>query len=388
MKILRAITSFYPIITGPANQAYKISLYLNVMYKWWSPIVTYSYDNSFKIEKYTKEVTVIRLPIIFSMFNYSISKGWHLLISKIRPTIIHVHGYRNYFADISYVLRSKLQYKLVISCHGSVSLYKHLFRSKLLHMPYFFYDLITGMKVLKKADAVIVSSTQEKEEVKSVGVEESKIWIIPMGLDENLIQKIVNRSKPENEGKKIVLSVGRWEQSRRLEIILLAIRKVVNHYKDFEVWIVGPEATRSTFVKKGYMDFIKRITHKLSIQNIVKFKGELTRGELPNVYENAYVFIYTSLYENFGQTLLEAASFGVPIISTPVGIAPEIIKEGVTGFLINFDDYNKLAEKLLLLLYDEGLRNIMSNNIKKVVKEKFSFSRIMPLYKGLYESLV
>ncbi|NIP99801.1 MAG: glycosyltransferase, partial [Nitrospinaceae bacterium] len=50
-------------------------------------------------------------------------------------------------------------------------------------------------------------------------------------------------------------------------------------------------------------------------------------------YQSADVFVYPSRYENFGQPVLEAAAWGLPVIATSTGVASEIIREGETGFL-------------------------------------------------------
>ena len=394
MIILRTIKDFYPKITGPANQAYYVSKYLHRYYRWNSIIVTINdKDRSIKVED-LGFATIIRLPLLLakkSLLEYGLAKGYYSLLTQIEPSIVHNHGYRNYFCDISFLLKNFLNFKRVVSCHGSVLMYRHIHINKLKWIPYLLYDALTAKQILKRADAIIASSKQEKNELISIGVPSEKIWIISMGVT---MPDYVNNQKIENENYKdlqkekiIFLTVGRWEPSRRLEIIVKAFEKVYRSYPDTELWIVGTEAGRSIFIKGGYLTYIKQLVKRLGLSKSVKFRGELRGEDLQRAYLHADIFIYASLYENFGQTILEAASLGLPVISTPVGIAPEIIVNNETGFLYDFDDYNALAEKMILMIRDVSLRKHCSKNIKNLVREKFSWDKIIVKYKILYESL-
>ncbi len=210
-----------------------------------------------------------------------------------------------------------------------------------------------------------------------------------MGIEKADLEKHKKlKSQKNSRDKIIVLTVGRWEPSRRLEVILKAFKKVISHHTDVELWIVGAEATRSTFTNPGYLEHIKQLARDLGLLKNIRFKGELRGEELQKSYAFADIFVYASLYENFGQSILEAASFGLPVISTPVGIAPEIVINEETGFLYNFDDHDDLARKINILIKDDGLRKNYSKNIISIVEERFTFDKIVSMYKTLYETLI
>ena len=96
--------------------------------------------------------------------------------------------------------------------------------------------------------------------------------------------------------------------------------------------------------------------------------------------------MFTSLYENFGQTLLEAAAAGLPIISTPVGIAPEIVIDGETGFLVSDDP--KMIKERIRQLNNVSTRREFASRIKEIVKEKFAWSNIIDQYLQIYQHLL
>ena len=114
---------------------------------------------------------------------------------------------------------------------------------------------------------------------------------------------------------------------------------------------------------------IERKVVSMGLSDKVEFTDQLYGSDLIRAYNSADVFVYISLYENFGQTILEAAAAGLPIISTPVGVTKDIIVNGKTGFLMSFHNPEELSEKIMLLIQDRELRERF-RNIKKFVAEK------------------
>ena len=87
------------------------------------------------------------------------------------------------------------------------------------------------------------------------------------------------------------------------------------------------------------------------------FPGRLPPDNLKTLYQAASVFLKISISEGFGLTFLEAMDAGVPVIGSNVGGIPDIIKDGENGFLVSPFDAEELANKLKILLEDEGLRD-------------------------------
>ncbi|HIO24278.1 MAG TPA: glycosyltransferase, partial [Nitrospinaceae bacterium] len=97
------------------------------------------------------------------------------------------------------------------------------------------------------------------------------------------------------------------------------------------------------------------------------------------------IFVYPSLYENFGQPILEAAAAGLPIISTPVGVAQEIITENETGFLFNGKSQD-LADRITQLA-DHNLRKKMGNAVRERARSLYGWEEIIDQYMDVYQSL-
>jgi len=226
---------------------------------------------------------------------------------------------------------------------------------------------------------VIVSSKLEYEDAIEFGISKNKLRVIPMGIDVD--------EYPENPDKSTdkainILFVGRVARVRRIEIILQAVAKLSI---PFHVTLVGGEEKTTSLSKWGYMNELKKLCKTLNISDRITFAGPVTQSALSNWYRKADIFIYPSLYENFGQPILEAAAAGLPVISTSVGVAKELIKDNETGFLIT-GEYQELADRITQLT-DNNLRTKMGNTLKKKVRNLYGWQGIIDQYMELYQSL-
>ena len=191
----------------------------------------------------------------------------------------------------------------------------------------------------------------------------------------------------ENSGQRMteamnILFVGRIARVRRVEILLKAVEKLSI---PFHLTLVGGEEKTASQSRLGYVKELKELCKTLNITDRVTFVGPVAHSELSNWYKKADIFVYPSLYENFGQPILEAAASGLPIISTPVGVANEIIEDGETGFLVN-DDYQELADRITKL-ENNDLRLKMGNALREKVSKSYGWQGIIDQYMDLYQSL-
>ena len=179
-----------------------------------------------------------------------------------------------------------------------------------------------------------------------------------------------------------ILFVGRIARVRRIELLLQAVSQL---NFPFHLTIAGGEEKTSSVTRTGYLNELTQLTKQLNLENKVTFVGKKTPLELKTIYQSADIFVYPSLYENFGQPLLEAAAHGLPLISTSVGIARDIIIEGETGFQISGKP-QEIKERIESLR-NSNLRLQMGRRIQNEVKNRFDWKNIMDQYMNLYRSL-
>jgi D-inositol-3-phosphate glycosyltransferase len=133
----------------------------------------------------------------------------------------------------------------------------------------------------------------------------------------------------------LLLYVGRFDPVKGLERVLLAMTALPDDFKGRLLMIGGdgplaPEAKR-----------LQRLAGELGLAGRVVLVGPLRQEELPPYYSAADLVLIPSLYESFGLVGLEALACGTPVVATPVGAMPGILREGLNGCVL--DDFTPLA---------------------------------------------
>ncbi len=368
MKVIRTIESFYPYVTGPANQAFKISegLYNKGVE---SPIFTTDFNvKNVKPMEYFSDVLVRRFKVKRRLMKYCFTPSMKKAFNDF--DIIHSHNYRSYQTSLGYKMARKRKKPFVINTHGNLLAYKNFNMGFLSKVPYYVYDLITLKNVVKKADMVIAATGQEYKEALEFGIKKERLRTIPVGIN-------IKDYEPAKKDSSVInlLFVGRISRNRNLEPIIKAMKLL----KDVKLTIVGGEVKSSETSKTGYVDELKKLANGLNIE----FVGPKYGKELINYYKKSDIFVYTSFYENFGQTILEAGAAGLPIISTKIGVANDIVKDDKTGFTVGPDNPKEIAE-YIKELSDKNKRAMFGKRIREIVGKKFNWDNIIKEYIKVY----
>ena len=125
---------------------------------------------------------------------------------------------------------------------------------------------------------------------------------------------------------------------------------------------------------------------ELGLSNDVVFVGKQPRiGDYLSI---ADVLLLPSETESFGLSALEAMSCEVPVVASRVGGLPEVVDEGVSGFLREVGDVDAMAEAVLRIVSDEALQSSMGRAGRKVAVEQFTTDRIIPQYLDYYREVI
>ncbi len=122
------------------------------------------------------------------------------------------------------------------------------------------------------------------------------------------------------------------------------------------------------------------------IADDVKFLGN--REDVDQILCAADAFLLPSNYEAFGLAALEAMACGVPVVASRVGGVPELVQDGVNGFLIAPDDYEAGADRLFQILSDSKTATRLRDAGLKSVRDNFTADAVVPLYEQFYESVL
>ncbi|MBD3299333.1 MAG: N-acetyl-alpha-D-glucosaminyl L-malate synthase BshA [candidate division Zixibacteria bacterium] len=128
------------------------------------------------------------------------------------------------------------------------------------------------------------------------------------------------------------------------------------------------------------------LAQALGVSADVKFLGN--RDDVDEILCAADAFLLPSHYEAFGLAALEAMACGVPVVASRVGGVPELIDDGVTGFLVGPDEYDEGGERLYQILSDDALAKQMQNAGLTSVADNFTAEAVVPLYEEEYYRLM
>jgi glycosyltransferase involved in cell wall biosynthesis len=138
----------------------------------------------------------------------------------------------------------------------------------------------------------------------------------------------------------------------------------------------------------GSIEEFKELVRKNALQNTVKIHNWVCERQKDEKFKEADICILPTFNEGLPNSLIEAISYGLPVISTPVGGIPEIVEDGVNGFLIQSGDYIALADKIKLLSENNCLRKKMGAESLRIAKEKFDINKIIAQLKEIYAELL
>jgi len=128
---------------------------------------------------------------------------------------------------------------------------------------------------------------------------------------------------------------------------------------------VGLDIVGSLTSEPEYTQQIQALIAKNNLASFVFFHGALDSEALKQRLQQAHLLIVPSSYEGFGIVYLEGMCFGLPAMGTTAGAAGEIIEHGTTGYLIEPNDHNTLAQHIISLSEDRSLLTRLSINARK-----------------------
>lgn len=181
----------------------------------------------------------------------------------------------------------------------------------------------------------------------------------------NPAAKILCNGKVEfrNQVRNLIF-VGQVKQWKGLDVLIHALSKL--KHLNLKLDVVGSYDSQSK-----YCQSLVKIIQKNNLERNVIFHGNLSPSDLAVLYKNADIYILSSRYETFGIVLLEAMSFGLPIISSTIPSAKQILKSMTNGIFYETENPEALAQAIETLSINNSLRKqIHKNNLRASVKPR------------------
>lgn len=191
----------------------------------------------------------------------------------------------------------------------------------------------------RKVDLIIAQSLSMKNDlIDNFNIHQKMIKVINNPVSKQIEAQsayLDNKNKVNNKNR--ILFVGRLTEQKGLDYLLEAFQKVVSKDNSIRLKIVGSGPLK---------EWVIEMVEKLGLTSNVEIKG--FTNDIVNEYYLSDVIALSSRYEGFPNVLIEAITLGKPVVSfdTPSGPS-EIIQEGINGFLVEYKNVEKLAEKLV-----------------------------------------
>ena len=215
--------------------------------------------------------------------------------------------------------------------------------------------------VAQSAEKVIVPSEYLKKIVLLWGVDEKYIRVIYNGFTAPVIaENKESLRKKLGMSEYTILSVGRLVPWKGFSVLIDTMPPLLARIPNARLLIAGEGPERKVLEEK---------IHTLGLGEHVVLLGKLSQEDLFAYIKASDVFVLNTAYEGFSHQILEVATLGTPIITTPVGGNIEIIKDQVHGLLVPFNDGARLEEACVLVSKDKALADGFVRSAQEKVKE-------------------
>lgn len=294
------------------------------------------------------------------------------IFKKEKPDILHTNlFYPNYFGRIAAIFSGVPV--VVVTEHGTHSNFKNFFHHGIDFMLSFFTKKL-----------IAVSHAVEKYLRRYSMIPSRKITVIYNAVDFDRFDKAYVLDKDSVRQKLgfsnsdiLIGSVSNLAPWKGQDFLLRAYSKVIKNFPQAKLCIVGRN-------NAGFMEQLEVFTKKNGIYDNVFFLGE--RRDIPEIMRAFDIFVFPSLTEGLGISLLEAMYMGLPAIASSIEGILEIIDNNQNGILVPSGDYDILYKKILLLLENKDTMQRIGLNAREHVKRFFSphsyIEKLQQLYKN------
>ena len=209
-------------------------------------------------------------------------------------------------------------------------------------------------EIATEADILIASTADEGEDLTHLyGADPDRVAVVAPGID---LASFFPRPKAEARrkigfaGRRLLLFVGRLERLKGVETLLRAFALAADRrHQDVRLLVLGED---SRDAEQSEKDRLRRIAEELGIADRVDFLGPVAHHELPYFYAAADACLMPSYSESFGLVGLEAQACGCAVVASNVAGLASVVRDGVTGYLVEGHEPVVWAERMLRLLDD------------------------------------
>jgi succinoglycan biosynthesis protein ExoA len=232
--------------------------------------------------------------------------------------------------------------------------------------------LAWARRMARRFERVVALASGSVENLKAAGFDAGRIVYIPNGIDP---ERFRPREGPSPGTEVVVAAVGRLVAAKGLDVLLRAWARVSRTSPRARLHLIGDGPLRAE---------LERTVGELDLPRVT-FVGSV--NDVPDRLRGADVYVSASRTEGMSNAIVEAMGAGLPIVATRVGGATDLIEHGRHGLLIAAEDEGALAEALLELTEDPGLRERLGRAARDRAVAEFSVDAVVRRYEREYHAL-
>lgn len=246
-----------------------------------------------------------------------------------------------FFPNLGFIAVSKKIKKMLVIHDLTFVRFPHFYSFKRL----LWHRILHPKKLITEAECIIVPSESTKRDVVLLCPNKSlNIEVIPHGSSEReIVVNTVSAQKEMQIPEKFFLAVGTIEPRKNFETLVEAYIQSGLSHKGIELTIIGP---------RGWKD--RKIAKRLSTTPGITYRGYVGEGEKNLLLSHAIALVYPSFYEGFGLPVLEAFSFGTPVITSDRSALPEVTNG--SAYLVRPHMVGDLVHALRDMAFNEKMR--------------------------------
>jgi len=334
--------------------------------------------------------------------------AWKAIIDEVRPDLIHVWGTET-SVQRDALLANGNRIPSVIFIQGLIGIHNHYqdgyffskenapYRSLLGRMKsiiphlksrYFRNQIASEQTAIRMSGRIITDNQFTRDYCSSV-YRECKFYSCPLPVNAAFLE--ASWSLEACKRHQIFTLFG-LSGSKGMHQLLKALALVEKRIPDVKLVMPGPtrlkdELRSNPLTLKYYELWMQRFIVKNALEKNVVFAGKLSAEEMVEQIRGCNVYVMPSAMEVHAGSLREAMLVGAPSISTYCGSVPEFVKSGENGFMYRYEDYEILAERIMLVLGDDSLAREMAQRGRATSRAMFDDHKDESIY-GIYLAII
>ncbi len=209
--------------------------------------------------------------------------------------------------------------------------------------------------VLKYSDRVRVVSERVKRSIEKFS---KNIDVLPIIVKKSEIRN--PKSETEKSKTKNILTVCRLEKEKNIETAIKTFKIVSERFPEMTFTIVGDGGERKN---------LEKLSEILNLKSKIYFVG--WQSDLNKYYEEADIYISTSLYEGYGMSMVEAASCGLPLILSDTGLVGDVFENNESAMVCDAKDTDCFAQNIIKIYENENLARKIGESAKTAASNHF-----------------